>query len=138
MAIKAASAELRWNQQTVLSMLRLGEMRALPGKAKYGATLVARDEVARAKREYLTTADVGARLFPDRPLAMQRMLAKALRCHGLQPVVGDGGAAGRTGQLIWRSRDVDGIDHEALLACGCRLGPPRPGGRAGKSRGRRP
>ena len=138
MAIKAAAGELRWNQQTVLSMLRLGEMRALPGKAKYGATLIARDEVARAKREYLTTADAGARLFPDRPLAMQRVLAKALRCHGLEPVVGDGGAAGRTGQLIWRTRDVDAIDHEALLACECRLGPPRPGRRNGKPRGRRP
>ena len=137
MAIKAAAAELRWNQQTELSMLRLGEMRALPGRAKHGAA-DREGRGARATREYLTTADVGARLFPDRPLAMQRMLAKALRCHGLEPVVGDGGAVGRTGQLIWRSRDVDAIDHEALLACGCRLGPPRPGRRGGKTRGRRP
>jgi hypothetical protein len=115
MAIKAAAAELRWKQQTALSMLCLGEMQALPGKAKLGATLIAREEVARAKRDYTTTAQVGARLFPNPPLNLLRMLAWELRRRGLKPVAGDGGAAGRTGQLIWRAADVAAVGLDLVL-----------------------
>lgn len=125
MAIKAAAAELRWNQQTVLSMLRVGEMRALSGKAMFGATAIPRAEVARAKLDYATTAQVGSRLVPDPSMGFLRMLARELRRLGLDPVVGDGGAAGRTGQLIWSAEDITAADHDALSAWARRLGRTR-------------
>jgi hypothetical protein len=138
MAIKAAAAELRWNQQTVLSMLRVGEMRALSGKAMFGATAIPRAEVARAKLDYATTAQVGARLVPDPSMGFLRMLARELRRLGLDPVVGDGGAAGRTGQLIWRAGDITAADHDALSAWARRLGWTRTKGRRTGSEGREP
>ena len=114
MAINAASAELRWNQQTVLSMLRAGEIRALPGKGKFRATSVSRAEIVRAKLDYVTTAQIGARLPANPSLAFLRMLARELRRLGLVPVVGGGGAVARNGQLIWRSGDLTDADWRAL------------------------
>jgi hypothetical protein len=106
MAIKAAATELQWNQQTVLSMLRCGEMQMISQKGRHGATLIAREEVARARRDYRSTAEVGLRLLAKPTLPQLRMLAAELRRRGLKPVVGDGGAAHRDGQLIWRAHEI--------------------------------
>ena len=143
-----------WNQEAVAALLnqRQGNLPAsrvlallhaalydvalVAEKAMFGAIAIPRAEVARAKLDYATTAQVGSRLVPDPSMGFLRMLARELRRLGLDPVVGDGGAAGRTGQLIWRAEDITAADHDALSAWARRLGWTRTKGRRTGSRGR--
>ena len=116
MSLKAAATDLFWNQQTVRSMLHLGEIRKIRQEHRYKTVLISPEEVARAKRDYITTSQVSTRLVTYAPLGLLRMLARELRHLGLKPVVGDGGAAARRGQLVWRSVDIDGLNQGALSA----------------------
>ena len=109
LSLKAFAREFGTTQWTAASLVEAGAVKAIPSRGKHRAVLIAAAEVGRARAELATTMQVADRIGAPRDTSARLGLPSAMRRLGLAPVTGDGGAAGRKGNLVWRTAEVEKV-----------------------------